>query len=232
MRILLLTDPGVPARNGERLRNRLDRRLRSITGAPTEIATRVQLVPLTVDQQLKISGITRISRENFDADACIVLTEMPRLRKRRPIVAEVFPADRVAVVSYSALGPWATRRRCVDTITECVRILRGEGLAPGARPNRRIRREQIDEDRSVYTIFAPRFRGPAALVAGMIRSNEPWRTVPRLSSALAAAAATGAFGIFYNSIWQMSAILSPTRLTIIVLGAVLILAGWLMVQNR
>lgn len=37
---------------------------------------------------------------------------------------------------------------------------------------------------------------------------------PQLSSVLAAASATGAFGIFYSSIWQMSDALSWWRLVV------------------
>ena len=65
----------------------------------------------------------------------------------------------------------------------------------------------------------------------MISTNEPLRTVPRLSSALAAAAAAGAFGIFYNSIWQMASYLSSWRLLLFTFLAIIILMGWLVLSN-
>ena len=67
----------------------------------------------------------------------------------------------------------------------------------------------------------------------MVAGNEPLKTAPRLSSALATASATGAFGIFYNSIWVMSTYLSTPRLlgVLALYGALvlLILAGGMIV---
>src|SRR5690606_20648495 len=52
-----------------------------------------------------------------------------------------------------------------------------------------------------------------------------------LSSALAAAAATGAFGIFYNSIWVMSTYLSTPRLIGVGLLAIAAMTAWLIASN-
>jgi hypothetical protein len=74
--------------------------------------------------------------------------------------------------------------------------------------------------------------GGVRTVAGMVRGNEPLRTVPKLSSALAAASATGAFGVFYSSIWSMSMYLTTQRLLSIGVLAVLAITGWLIIGNR
>lgn len=70
------------------------------------------------------------------------------------------------------------------------------------------------------------------LVVGMILGNRPWRLVPRLSSALAGAAATGAFGVFYTSIWSMADYLSFGRLVFITVVSILVLSTWLLFHNR
>lgn len=67
---------------------------------------------------------------------------------------------------------------------------------------------------------------------GMTMANDPWRTVPKLSGALAAASATGAFGIFYSSIWQMSTYLSTARLLSIGATAILVMVSWLIVNHK
>ncbi|MGY1583225.1 hypothetical protein [Streptomyces sp. MN13] len=51
-------------------------------------------------------------------------------------------------------------------------------------------------------------RGHLRLLLGPVRANRPWRLVPHLASASAAAAATAAFGLFYSSIWNMADALS------------------------
>lgn len=81
-------------------------------------------------------------------------------------------------------------------------------------------------------LHGPRLRGTLRLIAGMVATNEPWHTAPRLSRALAAALATGAFGIFYTSIWQMAAALSTPRLMLIAALAVGAMTAWLVLSNR
>ena len=63
-------------------------------------------------------------------------------------------------------------------------------------------------------------------------ANEPLRMARRLSRAMAAAAATGAFGIFYSSIWQMPHHLSIARLTSIGAIAIAVMVGRLITINR
>ncbi len=68
-----------------------------------------------------------------------------------------------------------------------------------------------DEPDGGRRLVSRRVWGSFRLMKGMVLTNQPWRTAPQLSGVLAAAA-TGAFGIFYNSIWQMSDALSWWRL--------------------
>ncbi|GAB3702860.1 hypothetical protein GCM10027595_17450 [Corynebacterium nasicanis] len=70
------------------------------------------------------------------------------------------------------------------------------------------------------------------MVLGMIRSNGPGRLLPVLSSALAAMVATGGFGIFYGSIWQLAEELTWGRLLLISVFAVVAFTAWLIVHNR
>jgi hypothetical protein len=56
-------------------------------------------------------------------------------------------------------------------------------------------------------------RGRLRLLAGMVLGNRPWRLIPHLSSATAAAAA--AYGLMTNHFWQMADALSPPRLALI-----------------
>jgi hypothetical protein len=80
-------------------------------------------------------------------------------------------------------------------------------------------------------LVAPALLGRARVVAGMIRTNRPWRLIPTLSGALAAATATSAFGLFYSSIWQMAASMSIMRLTAVSATALLAVTAWLIFPN-
>lgn len=70
------------------------------------------------------------------------------------------------------------------------------------------------------------------LLAGMVQNNRPVRLLGALSRSIAAAAATGAFGIFYTTIWNMADSLSHLRLALISVAAMVAFGGWLIVHNR
>ncbi|GAA4699910.1 hypothetical protein GCM10025781_17520 [Kocuria gwangalliensis] len=69
------------------------------------------------------------------------------------------------------------------------------------------------------------------LLAGMVRCNRPLRLLPALSSCMAAAVATGGFGIFYASIWNMSDALSTQRMAMISVFVVTAFSIWLIGHN-
>src|SRR5699024_10894894 len=85
---------------------------------------------------------------------------------------------------------------------------------------------------SDLTLHSHASTGGPRLVLGMTMANEPLRMARKLSRAMAAAAATGAFGIFYSSIWQMSHHLSTVRLISIGVIAIALMVGGLITINR
>lgn len=75
-------------------------------------------------------------------------------------------------------------------------------------------------------------RGRLRLLAGMVRDNRPWRLVPNLAGATAAAAGTAAYGLVTSSFWHMADFLSPTRLAVISLAALAAMTIWLVAYNH
>jgi len=68
------------------------------------------------------------------------------------------------------------------------------------------------------------------VLVGMVRANRPWRLVPGLSKALAAALATGAIATVNSTVWTLAGSLSVLRLVIATVGSVAIMIGWLVVD--
>lgn len=91
----------------------------------------------------------------------------------------------------------------------------------------RSRHEHIDMHLGLIGL-----RGRLRLLAGMVRDNRPWRLVPNLTSATAAAAATAAYGLVTSSFWNMADSLAPTRLALITLAAVAAMTVWLVTYNH
>ncbi|MEQ3541102.1 hypothetical protein WHI96_20015 [Pseudonocardia tropica] len=75
-------------------------------------------------------------------------------------------------------------------------------------------------------------RGRVRLLAGLVRANRPWRLVPSLSPAIAAAAAGAAFGIFYSNIWELATALGTARQVTVMMIALVGMTAWLILDNR
>lgn len=81
-----------------------------------------------------------------------------------------------------------------------------------------------------YVVSGP--RGYLRVLAGMVRANRPWRLVPGLSKALAAALATGAVATVNSTAWSLAEALSAPRLVIAMVGSVGVMIGWLIVDAQ
>lgn len=230
MVVHLIADPGLPSSRLSAIRDSLEDRLQVLSRLKIQVVTRSELIRLRPDNTLETRVVENLSEGRVDI--VILLTEIPRYLDRRPLIAEAYPDERVAVISCPTLGAWATKSKLLRVVTDCAyRLLRDD----------QVEETYIDDgwgqwisrdDRSSQIMLANPVTGMPRTVLGVMMANQPWRTAPKLSRALAAASATGAFGIFYNSIWQMSEALSFGRLLVISILAVLSMVVWLILSNR
>jgi len=167
----------------------------------------------------------RMVREGWDL--AVVLTDLPLRIGRRPVLADASATHGVAVISLPAFGAVQMQRRARDAVVRLVDGLVGESLERGrgedAGRRQRVRRrlaeiaraersvQPEDEDVDIRVVAAV-VRGNARLLTGMLRANQPWRLIARLSRALAAAVATVVFALVTEIVWRLSDALSAWRL--------------------
>ncbi|MGJ9424890.1 hypothetical protein ACHABX_03480 [Nesterenkonia halotolerans] len=232
LRLMLIADPGVATRRIHKITERFSAEARELLIKDLEVVVETRSVRINTDGTLDIAAIGELDAEHLDADAVLVLTEVPRHDERRPLVAEIFPKNRTAIVSFPTLGIWATKRRIREIFLDCLlRLLPDQHGPVGKKYTQRWARWQSAESDQHLRMFAHTLTGDPRTVLGMTVANEPIRTAPKLSGALAAASAVGAFGIFYYSIWQMADALSTLRLLSIGLAVILSMAAWLIYTN-
>lgn len=231
LHVLVIADPGLPARRARAACEALEDALARELSGPARVTARTELVPITPEHSLDLPGVARLRAEEPDSDVVIVLTEMPR-HDAQPLTAELHLRDTAAIVSLPALGVLSSRRRLASLLVACTARILGRPLRAGRRTDVPGRWEETPGEGGRVRLHGPRLRGTLRMIAGMVATNEPWHTAPRLSRALAAALATGAFGIFYTSIWQMAAALSTPRLMLIAALAVGAMTAWLVLSNR
>ncbi|WP_293695820.1 hypothetical protein [uncultured Agrococcus sp.] len=230
--VLLVAEPGLPSRRSAQVRETLKHELQELLDTPVRIHARTEPIRIDPDDTPDFNAAEQVSQEYERVDSTILITEIPRYAGSSPLVAQVFPSRRTGVVSNPTLGALAPKRRLVKVVVDCV--LRIRSVSEESKTKSRVRWAKWAgaEDAGNSRLLAHRIGGGVRTVFGMIASNEPLRIAPKLSTALAVAAATGAFGIFYHSIWQMSAALSTFRMAVIGVLAITAMVTWLMVGNR
>lgn len=232
LRVLVVADPGQPSRRILRIRERLEAELERALTTPVAVQMRTELIRIDPDDTLDVSDVKRRSNGHEGLEIVMMVTEIPRHRFGRPLVSEVLVADDVAVVSLPTLGVGAVNSRLLRVMVSCIMQMRAAPAEEDAQHRISWARWRGSAENANRLLQARRLSGGARTVCGMVLANDPWRIVPKLSSALAAAAAAGAFGVFYNSIWQMSAALSPPRLALISGLAIFVIIVWLLIGNR
>ena len=239
LRVGLLTDPGAAADLAADLALDLPAVLAIEVHDDTEwdVTTEVHQIPLDENGLVPMESLAREHRDR-QWDVMIVLTDLPRRVGTRPIATLAISRVNSGLVSLPGLGAVLVRRRAQRAVVHLVQTLTGH--EPHAEPGTTrpphtawfspLRRVHDDDNHTHLALVG--LRGRLRLLAGMVRDNRPWRLVPHLSSATAAAAATGAYAIITTSFWTMSASLSPLRLLLINLVAILAMATWLIAYNH
>ena len=149
----------------------------------------------------------------------IGLTELPLRVGRRPVTAHASATEGVGLISVPALGAVGVGRRLERAVVYLIEGLLGEALTEVDGDRREGRRARISsrlaelasplgharvhEDGSVRFLAAT-LRGNLRLLVGMVRANQPWRVMLRLSRALVAALGIVAYAIVSTSIWQLA----------------------------
>jgi hypothetical protein len=186
----------------------------------------------------------RMLRDGWDLAIC--LTDLPLRIGRRPVVADASAVLGVGLISLPALGAMGLRRRAGRAITRLVDGLTGETDDDGADhgPARRARvagrlRElatpvqpvRPDDDDIDLRFVAAVVRGNLRLLTGMLRANRPWRLIARLSKALTAALAGGAYALVTSDMWRLSTNLGSIRLAILTLVSLTAIVATLMLVH-
>lgn len=237
----LIADAGLPMTLARGLKASLPVMLEGNLNSAADWQIEVEEFSLPLDDQgeVELNAHSHQIRERNNWDYMLYLTDLPKYENGEPLTYSLNASYGSAVIVLPSLGI-VRKKRLRRAMLQALAALHGVGdpylrddgkLVSGADPfsvERRIEAADIEDD-AFET--AKGLRGRFLLLLGMVRSNRPWRLVPRLSTAMAAALATGAFGVFYTSIWSMADFLAPQRLATISLLSILVMGSWLVLHN-
>ncbi|MFE7894708.1 hypothetical protein [Streptomyces sp. NPDC057412] len=245
--VALLADPDAPTEIAQRMARRLPDRLARKAGRGRRFEVEVVSEPIAAGTEDPPTVMRRI-RERADSenwDIVVALTDLLLHSHGRKLVVDLSHEHGLALLSLPSLGGWRLQKRAQRAVEEAVlsltqaRTAEPEGAQRRDAPRERlfddlvapIRPDTVDEDETAdlrYITSGP--RGYLRLLAGMVRANRPWRLVPGLSKALAAALATGAIATVNATVWNLAAALSTPRLVFAMVGSVALMIGWLIVD--
>jgi hypothetical protein len=237
----LIADPGLASDLVARIATELPGALdEAVSGRHWRVETARGPVGLDAEGLLPMLRHGAALRARHGWDIVVLVTDLPRRTGARPLVSDYGSADGVGLVSLPALGAVAVRRRLRRAVVDLVAhgLLADRTAAPVTASRRRphplsppvAQVASVEEGIDAHLALQGT-RGTVRLLGGLVRANRPWRLVPSLSPALTAASAGAAFGVFYSNIWQLAAALSPLRLAVIAVLAVVAMAIWLIVDN-
>ncbi|MFI0237698.1 hypothetical protein [Streptomyces sp. NPDC016845] len=247
--VALLADPDAPTDVARRMARVLPARLAGKSGPDRRFDVEVVSEPFTSGSEDPPTLMSRIRdrarAENWDV--VVALTDLPLHADGHTLLADVSHEHGLALLSLPPLGGLRQQTRARQAVEETVLgLVRAQVEKGEAAPRRR----------SLPTPFARRFasihpepsggdeqtadlryvvrgrRGHLRVLSGMVRANRPWRLVPGLSKALAAALATGAVATVNSTVWSLAEALSVPRLIIATVGSLATMIGWLIVDAQ
>ncbi|MCG7208920.1 hypothetical protein [Streptomyces arenae] len=244
--VALLADPDAPTEIARRMAQTLPDRLADRSGQGRRFDVEVVSEPFTAGTE-DLSTLTRRimdRRREGNWDIVVALTDLPLHTHGHKLVVDLSHEHGLALLSLPTLGGFRLQQRAQRAVEEAVLSLAGpeapEAEEPsGSQPLRGpfirrlapVHRGQVGEEEIAdlrYVVSGP--RGYLRVLGGMVRANRPWRLVPGLSKALAAALATGAVATVNSTIWNLATSLSTPRLVIATVGSLALMIGWLIVD--
>ncbi|MDX6350661.1 MAG: hypothetical protein QOF84_5451, partial [Streptomyces sp.] len=216
----LVADEGLPSALAEWLVDTLPSTLcaRVHDGVQWQVYRTSSVLRLNDDREIPAVEIADAHREGRRGELVVLLTDLPRRAGTQPIASDFSTEGKVALMSVPALGAIRLRHRASELVTHLVGHLVEEDLGLDPEPRRhspfgqltgklgdllaptthiRSRHQHIDMHLGLVGL-----RGRLRLLAGMVRDNRPWRLVPNLASATAAAAGTAAYGLLTSNFWN------------------------------
>jgi hypothetical protein len=241
----ILADPEAPTKLANRLARTLPARLAD--GNPDLPPASIDVVsePFTTGTEDASTLLDRIEEhaQGRGWAVTIGLTELPLHAERRHLVADVDTRTRTALVSLPALGGIRLHSAALRAVSDLVAELAADHASPAdaavsgvvgdaltGRLSPIQRGPTAGDGAADLRFVAPGARGRLRLLAGMVRTNHPWKLVPGLSKALAAALATGAIATVNSTIWSLAATTSVPRLAIAMVGSIALIVGWIIVD--
>ncbi|WP_018333740.1 hypothetical protein [Actinomycetospora chiangmaiensis] len=239
----LLADPDTPTEVASKVADQLSSLLSDHVDRDIEWEVRTMTHPITASVQDPEQVLDAVADQAAEAewDIGIYLTDLPIQHGDRPIVVDVDHHRRVAGLSLPGFGPFRQHEKVRNAVVRLVADLAGIATAgldggqdqPGqlaqtlGSPLNPVHVVEADEGRHTRRYVTTPRRGRVRLLAGMVSTNEPWRLLLGMRTALAAVLGTSAYLTINSTIWLLATRLGGVKLTLTLLISVALMVVWI-----
>ncbi|MCT2536451.1 hypothetical protein NC661_03670 [Aquibacillus koreensis] len=251
MTVGLLPAPELPEKVARSLTETLPDALNKYIDANVEWNVEVIVDPLTgaAETADEISEEAKHAKEMHNWDYAISVTDLPVFSKKDIVLAISNVNEKVTQISLPAFGLFPMRKRLKDTIIQMVRDLHMEKsnqmqemergmfkqinhkISRVLSPVRRKRTKQSQD--TIYQYFViPRLNGKLRITLGMVHANRPWKIFSSFKKVIAIAFATGAYGLIFPSLWNLSVVFEPSRYILLMVTSLGSMVLWIMLAHH
>lgn len=209
--------------------------------------------PLTGSAETVQKIFRKISdyQNNNEWQYTIGLTDLPIIRNGNAVAFDINSSNGASLISIPSYGWRPIKKRLqrsilgiIDAIDEYneSNMKQAEGEDESEQQlnaqfpfsNLVTKTEYFEDTDSKHTLYyvSSNTKGSFRLISGMTFANNPFNMLKSLSNVVAIAFTTGAFGIVFTTMWNLSFVYSAWRMLLIMLVAILGMMVWIIVAHN
>ncbi|MEB6036853.1 5,10-methylene-tetrahydrofolate dehydrogenase [Staphylococcus pseudoxylosus] len=253
VKIGLVAAPGVTEKIACLLKTELPELLASHFSENHEWQIETIIDPLTGSAETVQKIFRKISdyQNNNEWQYTIGLTDLPIVRNGNAVAFDINSSNGASLISIPSYGWRPIKKRLqrsilgiIDAIDEYneSNMKQAEGEDESEQQlnaqfpfsNLVTKTEYFEDTDSKHTLYyvSSNTKGSFRLISGMTFANNPFNMLKSLSNVVAIAFTTGAFGIVFTTMWNLSFVYSVWRMLLIMLVAILGMMLWIIVAHN
>ncbi|ARD75415.1 5,10-methylene-tetrahydrofolate dehydrogenase [Staphylococcus xylosus] len=253
VKIGLVAAPGVTEKISYQLKKELPDLLASYFSENSEWQIETIIDPLTGSAETVQKIFRKISdyQNNNEWQYTIGLTDLPIIRNGNAVAFDINSSNGASLISIPSYGWRPIKKRLQRSILGIIEAI-DEYNEPTTKQkqdedeseqqlnaqfpfsNLVTKTEYFEDTNSQHTLYyvSSNTKGSFRLVSGMTFANNPFNMLKSLSNVVAIAFTTGAFGIVFTTMWNLSFVYSAWRMLLIMLVAIIGMMVWIIVAHN
>ncbi|MCD8845236.1 5,10-methylene-tetrahydrofolate dehydrogenase [Staphylococcus gallinarum] len=194
----------------------------------------------------KLYKATENYKEKHNFSYVISLTDLPILASGKVVITDINKKNKMLLISVPALGCFLSKMFIKEAIILAIKEVRGINYNTAHSFKNMSCKKWIcfkllyktelyikeTNNRHIRYLIKSSFLGKLQLILGMTLLNNPFNMMRSLTSSLALSFTTGAFGMIFTTMWQLSYMFSEFRLFILTVVSILGMIIWVILAHE